>query len=124
MVIKAVGQQRMQESVQKIFPEVAFSRSGEIVRDFSTGATSTAKVFAGGDAANGGSEVVDAVAEGKRAAYAIHRDLTGETGDRSVQKSRVGTPGQPVGAGIDGPVRVPALEAQYAQQQRQSEGGA
>jgi glutamate synthase (NADPH/NADH) small chain len=34
-------------------------------------------VFAGGDAANGGKEVVNAVAEGRDAAVAIHEMLAG-----------------------------------------------
>jgi dihydropyrimidine dehydrogenase (NAD+) subunit PreT len=36
------------------------------------GATGTPGVFAGGDCANGGKEVVNAAAEGKAAAQAIH----------------------------------------------------
>lgn len=116
MVIKALGQERMQESVQRIFPAVKFTKSGEIDRDFETGATNVPHVYAGGDAANGGSEVVDAVAEGKRAAQAIHAQLTGATCAGTLQASRLGAPGKATGAGIDAPVRVPALEAQYREQ--------
>lgn len=39
--------------------------------------TSDPKVWAGGDAVNGGKEVVNAAADGKRAAWGIHRALTG-----------------------------------------------
>lgn len=39
------------------------------------GRTGNAKLFAGGDCVNGGKEVVNAVAEGKAAALAIHRAL-------------------------------------------------
>ena len=39
------------------------------------GATGRPGLYAGGDCANGGKEVVNAAAEGKRAATAIHRYL-------------------------------------------------
>ena len=45
--------------------------NGRIVIDRATGATSNPKYFAGGDCVNGGREVVDAVADGKRAGIAI-----------------------------------------------------
>jgi dihydropyrimidine dehydrogenase (NAD+) subunit PreT len=44
---------------------------GRIVIDRATGQTSHAKYFAGGDCTNGGREVVDAVADGKRAGIGI-----------------------------------------------------
>jgi len=44
---------------------------GRIVVDRATGQTSNAKYFAGGDCTNGGREVVDAVADGKRAGVAM-----------------------------------------------------
>ena len=40
-----------------------------------TGRTSNPKYWAGGDLANGGAEVVNAAAEGKRAARGIHEWL-------------------------------------------------
>jgi glutamate synthase (NADPH/NADH) small chain len=40
--------------------------------------TSNPKFYAGGDCVNGGREVVNAVAHGKRAAWAIHKQLSGE----------------------------------------------
>lgn len=123
MVIKALGQERMQEAVQRMFPELKFSRSGEIERDFATGGTSVARVFAGGDAANGGSEVVDAVAEGKRAAHAVHAELTGEAATDLLQPSRLGAPGKATGAGFEKPVRVPALEAEYSQTSKERSDG-
>ena len=49
---------------------------GGLTIDSKTGRTSDPKVFAGGDLANGGKEVVNAVAEGKRAALAIHEGFT------------------------------------------------
>jgi dihydropyrimidine dehydrogenase (NAD+) subunit PreT len=44
---------------------------GRVVVDRATGQTSKAKYFAGGDCTNGGREVVDAVADGKRAGVAM-----------------------------------------------------
>jgi glutamate synthase (NADPH/NADH) small chain len=44
---------------------------GRIVIDRATGQTSHAKFFSGGDCTNGGREVVDAVADGKRAGIGI-----------------------------------------------------
>jgi glutamate synthase (NADPH/NADH) small chain len=44
---------------------------GRIVIERATGQTANAKFFAGGDCSNGGREVVDAVADGKRAGVAI-----------------------------------------------------
>ncbi|MFY9748776.1 MAG: NAD(P)-dependent oxidoreductase [Acidobacteriaceae bacterium] len=49
--------------------------NGRVVVDRATGATSNTKYFAGGDCVNGGREVVDAVADGKRAGIAIERSF-------------------------------------------------
>jgi len=54
---------------------------GRIVVDRATGQTSAAKYFAGGDCTNGGREVVDAVADGKRAGIGISAWLEGQNGD-------------------------------------------
>lgn len=48
---------------------------GRVVVDRATGATSSPKYFAGGDCVNGGREVVDAVADGKRSGIAIAQAL-------------------------------------------------
>jgi dihydropyrimidine dehydrogenase (NAD+) subunit PreT len=48
---------------------------GHVVVDRATGRTTNPKYFAGGDCVNGGREVVDAVADGKRAGVAIARLL-------------------------------------------------
>ncbi len=53
---------------------------GRIVIDRVTGQTSSAKFFAGGDCTNGGREVVDAVADGKRAATGIAAWLESQHG--------------------------------------------
>ncbi len=46
-------------------------KHGRVVVDRATGQTANPKYFAGGDCVNGGREVVDAVADGKRAGVAI-----------------------------------------------------
>ena len=51
---------------------------GRIVIDRATGQTSNPKFFAGGDCTNGGREVVDAVADGKRAGLGIAAWLEGK----------------------------------------------
>lgn len=51
---------------------------GRIVIDRTTGQTSNPKFFAGGDCTNGGREVVDAVADGKRAGIGIAAWLEGK----------------------------------------------
>jgi dihydropyrimidine dehydrogenase (NAD+) subunit PreT len=68
MVIPALGQSRLTELLATRGIE---SRAGAIVVDRPTGRTSNPRYFAGGDCVNGGREVVDAVADGKRAAAAI-----------------------------------------------------
>ena len=69
MVIPAIGQ-------SKLIGFLANLRgieldNGRVVIDRATGRTSNPKYYAGGDCVNGGREVVDAVADGKRAALAI-----------------------------------------------------
>ena len=48
---------------------------GRVVVERATGQTANPKYFAGGDCVNGGREVVDAVADGKRAAIAMAHEL-------------------------------------------------
>jgi glutamate synthase (NADPH/NADH) small chain len=48
---------------------------GKVAVDRSTGATTVAKLFAGGDCIRGGGEVVDAVQDGKVAARGIDEML-------------------------------------------------
>ena len=68
-VIPAIGQSPLTRLLSE-FRNVAMER-GTIVIDRKTGQTTNAKFFAGGDCANGGREVVDAVADGKRAALGM-----------------------------------------------------
>ncbi len=66
LVVLAIGQAAQRSLSEKI----QFDR-GRILIDRASGQTSHPKFFAGGDCTNGGREVVDAVADGKRAGIAI-----------------------------------------------------
>jgi glutamate synthase (NADPH/NADH) small chain len=69
MVVRALGQQPVLELVRSIRGLVI--KDDCVVADPETGQTGNPKYFAGGDCVNGGKEVVDAVAEGMRAAKGI-----------------------------------------------------
>jgi dihydropyrimidine dehydrogenase (NAD+) subunit PreT len=69
LVIPAIGQSPLIEFLSTL--RCLKMEKGRIVVKRATGETSNAKYFAGGDCANGGREVVDAVADGKRAALGI-----------------------------------------------------
>ena len=71
-VIKAIGQQPRPELTGR-FGGIEVER-GRIPVD-ENGRTSNRRVFAGGDAVNGGASVVEAVRQGKRAALGIDRSL-------------------------------------------------
>ncbi len=116
MVIRAVGQEKQSAALRKLFPALEIDKRGVIKRDFATGRTNLPHVFTGGDCANGGREVVNAVAEGKRAARGIHEFLTGHRTSGPVQSSRFGVEGTPAGSGFDHPIRVTELEAEYIKQ--------
>ena len=73
MVIPALGQSRL-VSLLKNTAGIALN-GGLIAVDRATGRTGNAKYYSGGDCVNGGREVVDAVADGKRAARAIAAGL-------------------------------------------------
>ncbi len=74
MVIVALGQTRL---ARMIGPDrgIEFLRGCLVVNPV-TGQTGNPRYFAGGDCVNGGREVVDAAAEGKRAAQGIAKWLT------------------------------------------------
>ncbi len=76
LVLVATGQARLGQLLGAI-AGVRVER-GRIVAD-ANGRTDHPKVFVGGDCANGGKEVVNAAAEGKKAARAIHAALSGGT---------------------------------------------
>jgi dihydropyrimidine dehydrogenase (NAD+) subunit PreT len=69
LVIPALGQARLMGELTES-RGIAVHR-GSIVVDRPTGRTTNPKYYAGGDCVNGGREVVDAVADGRRAALAI-----------------------------------------------------
>jgi dihydropyrimidine dehydrogenase (NAD+) subunit PreT len=73
-VIVAIGQSRLLETLEKI--RTIELHNGQVVVNPQTGQTADPKYFAGGDCVNGGREVVDAAAEGKRAAQGIVQWLT------------------------------------------------
>jgi dihydropyrimidine dehydrogenase (NAD+) subunit PreT len=75
LVVLAIGQSTHTEFVAQ--GKFKLER-GRIVIDRATGQTSNAKYFAGGDCTNGGREVVDAVADGKRAGAGIVAWLGGQ----------------------------------------------
>lgn len=111
LVLKAVGQEKQAGLLGRLFPGLALDAKGRVVHDPATMQTNLAKVFVGGDAASGGREVVNAVAEGKKAARGIHASLAGEAVRGPVQPSRLGMADGAVGSGFDGPIRVHELEA-------------
>jgi len=75
MVIPAIGQERLTSLLENT-REIAV-KNGLVVVDRATGRTTNPRYFAGGDCVNGGREVVDAVADGKRAAIAMAAQIGG-----------------------------------------------
>jgi len=115
LVLKAVGQAKQTDVLQRLFPGLACDARGRVEHDPASMQTNLPHVFVGGDCANGGREVVNAVAEGKRAARGIHAKLAGESIAGPVQPSRLGTPDGATGSGFDHPIRVHELEAALKQ---------
>jgi dihydropyrimidine dehydrogenase (NAD+) subunit PreT len=81
MVVKALGQKRKTGFLSQIAGLEL--KNGCVVVDAMTMRTANPKYFAGGDCVNGGGEVVDAVAHGKKAAAGIHQALEAAAGRRS-----------------------------------------
>jgi dihydropyrimidine dehydrogenase (NAD+) subunit PreT len=73
LVIPAIGQSQLTALVERT-RGVAL-HDGLVVVDRPTGRTANPRYFSGGDCVNGGREVVDAVADGKRAALAMAAQL-------------------------------------------------
>ena len=73
MVIKAIGQKTSDSFLAQI-PSVKLNE-GRVVVNPESLQTSNPRYFAGGDCINGGKEVVNAAADGKRAAHGIDRYL-------------------------------------------------
>ena len=81
MVVKALGQKRKTDFLQQIAGLEL--KNGCVAVDAATMQTANPKYFAGGDCVNGGGEVVDAVAHGKKAAAGIHQALEATAGRRA-----------------------------------------
>ena len=75
LVVPAIGQSPLTQLLQEL--RGVEVRDGKIVADHVTGLTGNPRYFAGGDCVNGGREVVDAVAGGKRAALAMLKTVEG-----------------------------------------------
>jgi glutamate synthase (NADPH/NADH) small chain len=73
MIVKALGQEPLLELL-KTLPGLQIEHE-KIVVSQATGATSIAKLYAGGDCIRGGGEIVDAVQDGKVAAWGINAAL-------------------------------------------------
>jgi dihydropyrimidine dehydrogenase (NAD+) subunit PreT len=74
IVIPALGQTRLLPLLEQL--RGVELHDGRVVTNAATGQTKNPKYFAGGDCVNGGREVVDAVADGKRAGQGIAAWLT------------------------------------------------
>ncbi len=111
LVLKAVGQEKQAALLRSLFPTLTIDARGVIARDPLTGATNLPHVFTGGDCANGGREVVNAVGEGKKSAHAIHAYLTHSLATPTLQPSRLGSKTGATGSGLLRPIRAHELEA-------------
>jgi len=70
MVIKAIGEEKQAGLLRNYFQRWNWMRAGHRSQ-CGHGQTNLPKVFTGGDCANGGREVVNAVAEGRKRARAF-----------------------------------------------------
>jgi dihydropyrimidine dehydrogenase (NAD+) subunit PreT len=69
MIVKALGQEPLLDLLRTL-PDLKLD-GNKVWVDRKTGATSVPKLFSGGDCIRGGGEIVDAVQDGKLAAYGI-----------------------------------------------------
>ncbi len=95
LVVLAIGQAKL-ETLATSFDGVECDERGRISVDGATGQTGNPRVFAGGDAVNGGQEVVNAVHDGQLAARSIDRLFRGEAigpGSEPIMLSTAGRPG-------------------------------
>lgn len=114
LVLKAVGQEKQTNVFTQLFPGLKLDRKGRVEHNPETMETGVPKLFVGGDCANGGREVVNAVAEGKKAARGINAMLTKQKVEGPVQPSRHGAKNGTTGSGFNNPIRVPELLAAMA----------
>jgi dihydropyrimidine dehydrogenase (NAD+) subunit PreT len=120
MVLKAVGQSKQTAWLRDTFPALRLDERGVVERNPATGQTSVAHLFAGGDCANGGREVVNAVGEGKKAARGIHAFLGQSEIPVPRQPSRLGAMGGPGASGLEAPIRSHELEKLYFREAEQN----
>ena len=78
-VILAIGQAIDLDALGDQGPEISPRRTIQI--DWDTGATDLADIWSGGDAAKGPRTLIDAVADGRRSAQAIHESFGGTARD-------------------------------------------
>ncbi|MFQ6609636.1 MAG: FAD-dependent oxidoreductase [Fidelibacterota bacterium] len=71
-IVMAIGQENV---AGKLIPQLQTDPKGRILVDPVTRRTSHPKIYAGGDCINGGKEVVNAVADGREAAYAMLKEF-------------------------------------------------
>jgi glutamate synthase (NADPH/NADH) small chain len=74
LIIAAIGQSKRVGFLRDL-PGVALDDKGRVGVDKKTHQTANPRIYAGGDCVNGGKEAVNAVAEGKAAARAMHKAL-------------------------------------------------
>ena len=74
LVVEALGQ-GLSAELRKALSDVELTGGGLIVTDPETMRTSREGVYAGGDVVNGGATVVQAVADGMKAAEAMNKML-------------------------------------------------
>ena len=72
LVVFATGQER--HPLKQLFPDLVLNAKHCVIVDAKQ-KTNLAKIYAGGDCANGGKEVVNAVAEGRQAAYDVLKSM-------------------------------------------------
>jgi glutamate synthase (NADPH/NADH) small chain len=72
LIVVAIGQARATQIAQA-FPGVVLDPKGKVVVDPKTHRTGHPQVYAGGDCVNGGKEVVNAVAEARKAVQAMNQ---------------------------------------------------
>jgi NADPH-dependent glutamate synthase beta subunit-like oxidoreductase/ferredoxin len=80
-IILAIGQAIDLDALGDDGPEISERRTIQI--DWDTGTTSLSDVWSGGDAAKGPRTLIDAIADGRRAATSIHESFGGNTAQTS-----------------------------------------
>jgi NADPH-dependent glutamate synthase beta subunit-like oxidoreductase len=96
-VLVAIGQQTVLDSLGCV-DELKFTPPGTVAVDADTMQTSLEGIFAGGEAVSGPASLVDAVADGRRAASGIDRFLGGD-GDIHFALSEPSKPDRALGRG-------------------------